>query len=285
MILKIKNQPYLDLDQYLDIDKMISLKNEWEFLVSSQPANAVVMNAAGHSPDNFYHAPAIHKEKEISYFLYRQANIDRSTDSELNRHLAHFENNNDDAGLVRYLKLRYKGFDPYNILHVRTTTSSNYAADSATFTDDDWNSYQWKDFFVNDFPKLYEFVNELPFEKYGMVTVFYNDHYVPQGFHRDLNFFPFEVGDQPDTFPHRQELIWFRFELDRPFYLFDIDIENGKILEQVPIKSHSALFNHHNWHGSFDHYPNSSVTIKVEGKLTDQFRKEIGIENIQYFYK
>jgi hypothetical protein len=62
-----------------------------------------------------------------------------------------------------------------------------------------------------------------------------------------------------------------------------MDEKTGTIKEQVPVQGYSVFFNHHNWHGSFDNYPNSSITVKVEGKFTDEFRKQIGIDNLEYY--
>jgi hypothetical protein len=286
-MLRLNGKPFITLDPYLPIEKMLALKHEWEFLLSSNQHNirTGVWNAGGHSPKNYENTPAIHREKGLLYYAYRKANEDRKTDTELDQHLKHFEEHKDQHGLSRYLKLRYKAFDPYNVLNIRKTTGPFYAADSYTFTDKEWDMYHWVDY-IDQFPNLKNFIEkDLPMDRVGVVTVFYNEHFVPQCYHRDFNYFPFEMGNKPDTFPHRQELIWFRFELDRPFYLFDIDETTGKIKEQVPVEGYSAFFNHHNWHGSFDNYSYSSVTVKVEGRFTDEFRKQIGIDNLEYYYK
>lgn len=286
-MLTLNGKPYINLDPYLPIDKMLSLKHEWEFLLSSKASGirTGVWNAGGHAPEDYEKNPAIHREKGLLYYVYRKANEDRKNDLELDKHLTHFESANDQPGLARYLKLRYKAFDPYNVLNVRKTTGPFYAADAYTFTEDDWKLYHWESY-MDDFPNLKNFVEqELPLEKIGVVTVFFNEHYVPQCYHRDFNYFPFEKGNKPETFPHRQELIWFRFELDRPFYLFDLDEKAGIIKQQIPVEGHSAFFNHHNWHGSFDSYPYSSVTVKVEGKFTNEFRKQIGLDNLEYYFK
>lgn len=284
-MLKINGKPFLTLDQYLPIDKMLSLKHEWEFLLSSK-ADSIrtgVWNAGGHSPDTIENCPPVHREKGLLYYVYRKANEDRKSDLDLDKHLKFFEDKKDQAGLGRYLKLRYNAFDPYNVLNVRKTTGPFYAADAYTFTEADWELYRWEDYMA-DFPNLKNFIiDELPFDKIGIVTIFFNEHFIPQGYHRDYNYFPLEKGNQSDTFPHRQELIWFRFELDRPFYLFDIDETTRTIKEQVPVEGYSAFFNHHNWHGSFDNYPYSSITVKVEGKFTDEFRKQIGVDNLEYY--
>lgn len=281
----INGKPFITLDNYLNIEKMLSFKHDWEFLLCSrwQDIRTGVWNAGGHSPEDYYSAPEIFREKGLLYYIYRQVNEDRKTDLDLDRHIKHFEDTKDQHGLSRYLKLRYRAFDPYNVLNVRKTTGPYYAADSYTFTDEDWKNYYWCDY-MKDYPHLVEFIEkELPMDRIGVVTVFWNEHFIPQGFHRDYNYFPYEMGNKPDAFPHRQELIWFRFDLSRPFYIFDLDISNGKVVNQYPMDGYSAFFNHHQWHGSFDSYPETSVTVKVEGRFTDEFREQLGLKHLPYY--
>lgn len=283
-MLKIKNQPYLCLDKFLNIEKHLSLKHTWEFLISQKWSETKkgVWNAAGHNPDDVYSQHKVFREEDLLYYSMKAAMKDRETDVELDKHLRYFEHNDNKEGLSKYLKLRYRSFDPYYVLHLRTTSKKLYAADALTFSDDDWNSYTWKSW-IDDFPDLKSFAEELPFEQLGIITVFYNEHYVPLGVHRDLNYFPFEWGNAPQSFPHRQELIWLRFDLDRPFNLFNIDTANGRVIETYPVQGYSAFFNHHNWHGNFDPHHNSTITLKFEGKFTDEFRKLIGIDDLNYY--
>lgn len=284
MILTIKNQPYITLDNFLPVKNILDLQHDLEFLLSANTniARTGIWNAGGHSPDDIKNALPIHREKSLLYYTYAQANNDRRQNQDLDKHLSYFERSNDRTGLSRYLKLRYNAFDPYTIINLRRTTGSYYSADSR-FTDAEWNTYSWFDI-IDDHPKIKNYIeNELPFDRLGIVTVFFNEHFVPQCYHRDFNYFPYEKGNQPDTFPHKQEFIWFRFDLQRPFYIFDIDSEKGKIVKKYAVKGHTAFFNHHNWHGSFDSYPKSSITLKVEGRFTEVFRKQIGIDNTECY--
>lgn len=281
---KIKNRSYICLDQFIDIDKHLSLRHQWEFITASKigESKTGVWNCGGHDPAVVFNNPEIFKERNILYYSLLQANKDRKTDHELDKHLSYFEDTNDKVGLGRYLKVRYKSFDPYNILQLRTSDKSLHAADAYTFTDDDWNSYSWKEW-AYDFPDIIKFSEGLPFDRLGVITIFYNEHFVPLGYHRDLSLFPFERNETYENQKHRQELIWMRFDLDRPFYLFDIDSAAGKIKESVPVEGYSAFFNHHNWHGNLNAYGESSITLKFEGKFTDEFRRLIGIDNLEYY--
>lgn len=278
-MLTINGKPFITLDSHIDLKKILDLKDDFHFLFSSlqKKARTGTFHIGGFDPDNI---PNIFHEKDMLYHVYKKANEERKTDTDLDTKLSHFEESGDNAGLVRYLKLRYKAYDPYHMLQIRTTERKLYSADALSFTDEDWDSYYWIDG-VDD--KITQALESLPFKKLGTVTFFMNEHYMPLGYHRDYNYLPDENGNKPKTFPHRQEMIWMRFDLDRPFYL--IDIEGNAVKQEVAIEGYSAFYNHHNWHGNFTGIPFCSLTMKLEGAFTDEFRKKIGVDNLQYYYE
>jgi len=281
MLLKINNKPFITLDEHIDINSVLDLRDDFYFMVSTlwPKTRTGVMHAGGADIDNLN---TIFREKDALYFAQQRTEELRKTDKDLDQKLSYFESNNDRTGLIRYLKLKYRCFDPYNLLQIRTTEKPLYSADGLTFTEDDWKSYYWIDE-MEKFSNIKTTLENLPFKNIGTVTFFVAEHYVPLGYHRDFNYFPYKIGNQPDTFPHRQEMIWFRFELDRPFYLFDI--EDNQVVESVPLKGYSAFYNHHNWHGNLESNEFTSLTMKVEGEFTEEFRKKIGIDNLEYYYK
>lgn len=277
-MLTINGHPFIKLDNHIDIKKILDLKDDFNFLFSSrlEKARTGTFHCGGLDTDNI---PNVFREQDILYLTLKRANLERQTDKDLDKKLLHFEEKQDNAGLVRYLKLRYRSFDPYNIMQIRSTHLKLYSADRLTFTDKEWDSYSWMD---GVDPKIIEALESLPFEKLGTVTLFVNEHYIPLGYHRDFNYLPDENGNKPKTFPHRQEMIWMRFDLDRPFYLIDI---NGNEVKQTEIEGYSAFYNHHNWHGNFTGIPFSSLTMKVEGAFTEEFRKKIGVDNLDSYYE
>lgn len=282
MLLTINKQPYLSLDPYLDTNRLLALKDDFYFMSTYlwHKARFGVWHSGGQDIDN---PNSIFRERESLFWAKQQAAEERKTDRDLDKKIKMFEDAGDRRGLVKYFKLRYKLFDPYDILQIRyTETSKNlYAADGATFTKSDWDSYKWI-VEMDQFQNIQEFIESLPFENLGMITFFINEHYVPLGYHRDYNYNADIVGNQPETFPHRQEMIWFRFDLDRPFFLYDI--ENNQVINSIPVEGHTAFYNHHQWHGNLKGSPNSSLTMKVEGTFTDEFRKKIGIDHLDYYY-
>lgn len=281
----INGKPFISLDKYVDVKTLLDLENKWNLLFSSNLDNikTAVWNAAGHNPYEVENFPNVFRESEWLYFSLQKANQDRKTDKELDRHLDNFESKNDKKGLARYLKLRYKSFDPLFALNIRKNCGPFYSADSNKLKDEDWDKYHVWQPYMDNFPEIKSFIYNLPLEKIGNVVIHYLEHYAPLGYHRDLNYFPYEDGIKK-IYPHREEFIWLRFDLNRPFYIFDIDKKRGTVKKQIPVEGYSAFFNHHQWHGSFDHYPNASLTIKVEGKFTKDLRRSLGIENLKNYY-
>jgi len=272
MISKIGNEHYYSLDKYLDLSHFLSLRNDLNFLVSKEWKNfrSGIWNAAGHSPTIIDNCPNIFREKDFLYFCYHRANKDRKHNKELDCQLDFFEKHQDKEGLSKFLKLSYNAFDPYYILNL-----SEF--------DEELKKYKLFDNIVKEHTKIQEFILSLPFQTLGRITVFYNEHYVPLGHHRDYNYWPFEEGDIPQPQPHRNEFIWLRFDLNREFYLYDIDEYSGEVTDSVKILGHSAFFNDVNWHGNISSYSNSTVTIKICGEFTDKLRKDLGIDSLSYY--
>jgi len=277
-MLTINGHPFIKLDNHIDIKKILDLKDDFNFLFSSrlEKARTGTFHIGGLDPNNI---PNVFRETDILYLTLKRANLERQTDKDLDEKLSHFESTQDNAGLVRYLKLRYRSYDPYNIMQIRSTNLKLYSADALTFTNKEWDSYNWMDG-VN--PKIVDALESLPFKNLGTVTLFVNEHYIPLGYHRDFNYLPDEKGNMPNTFPHRQEMIWVRFDLDRPFYLIDI---KGDEVNQTEIEGYSVFYNHHNWHGNFTGIPFSSLTMKIEGAFTEEFRKQIGVDNLDHYHE
>jgi hypothetical protein len=235
-MLLLKQKPFYTLDNYLDIEHFLSLKDEFYFLFAKNKDRAVSSWNAGSIPIDCQWRYIIENP-----FLYYT--LHKNQDSKFTE----FDNKEQ---LAVYLQLKYGSFNPYKILHLIDYTSQK-------------NIEPWVT------PAIHNWIHTLPFEKIDSVSFFYNDHYCPLKFHRDFNFLPYEKGEQcqPDKL---QDLIWFRFDTDREFFLYDIN-ESGNITHKVPVEGHTATFNHYNWHGNIDAYNKSSLTIKVEGKFSEDF--------------
>jgi len=107
-----------------------------------------------------------------------------------------------------------------------------------------------------EFSELMGFIQTLPFKSTGRMLVMYDDARRPVPAHRDH--------DSTDVC---HEFVWFRTNLRKPFYMFDH--ETG---EKRYVTSHSAWFDSVNqFHGS-DESDGLSVSIRVDGRFTDEFK-------------
>lgn len=233
----LHNKPFHTLDQYLNIAEFLSLKDEFYYLFAKNKEHAVsVWNAGGIPTDANW--SYITDNPSLYYTLKSSA------DSKTTK----FDNKEQ---LAVYLQLKYGSFNPYRILHLL-----DYSPDK--------NVEPW----VTAPIKIW--METLPFSKIDSISLFYNDHYCPLKFHRDYNFLPYEKGELKQPPDVLQDLIWFRFDLSREFFLYDINAD-GSIKHSVAVEGHTATFNHYNWHGNISAYDKASLTVKVEGKFIEGF--------------
>lgn len=226
---------YHTLDNHININEFLKLEDEFYFLYAKNKDKVKsVWNAGGFPTDCQW---TYLTDNPLLYYTPKD-------DPNLK--------NLDKEGQATYLQLKYGSFNPYRILHLVDYSPSKNIESWVTQPIKDW-------------------IKSLPFKSIDSVSLFYNDHYCPLKYHRDFNFFPYEDGDKPNIPDTVQDLIWFRFDLNRGFNLYKISAD-GRILETVPVEGYSATFNHYNWHGNTDAYDKASLTVKVEGKFLEDFK-------------
>ena len=112
---------------------------------------------------------------------------------------------------------------------------------------------------AEEFSWLMEFIQTLPFKATGRILIIYDDAATAVPAHRDHL--------DPKVC---HEFIWFRTNLEKPFYLL-----NHKTKEKLYVESYSAWFDTVNqFHGS-DAKEELSFSIRVDGIFNDEFRKNI----------
>jgi hypothetical protein len=235
-MLLVNSKPFINLDSYLDISKLLSHETDFYKLYSKNIRLSKSTWSAGSIPfDNTWEY--VQQHRTPYYHLHNEQFDFDYTDRE---------------ELATFLELKFNSFNPYKHLHLLERPN------------------EFREF-VNEFPQIVDFFKSLPFDSLDHITLFYNSRYMPQGYHRDYNYFPVEEGEQaqPETV---QDLIWFRFRLDRPFYLYELD-DKGNVIEEIPVEGHSVFFNEYNWHGNVHSTDRTSLTIKIEGKFKQEFRE------------
>lgn len=233
-MLLVKEKNFINLDTYLDINHFLSLEDDFYRLFSDNQSQASSTWTSGSIGQD--NAWTYLNSNRTLYYYSREKEPQNKTYTE---------------EFAKFLQLKYNAFNPYKILHLYSGKFREFVPES-----------------------IQKWVEQLPFDQVATVSLFYNERYVPLGYHRDFNYWPVEDGDDQTVPNECTDLIWFRFNTDRRFYLYDIDID-GNITNAVPVTGHSVYFNHYNWHGCTDPSEKTSLTIKVEGKFKRDFHDSI----------
>jgi hypothetical protein len=110
-----------------------------------------------------------------------------------------------------------------------------------------------------EFSELMDFISTLPFKATGRMLIMYDEAGRAVTAHRDH--------DDTETC---HDFVWFRTNLRKPFYVLD-----QRTGEKLYVASYSAWFDTVNqFHGS-DACDGLSVSIRVDGHFTDEFRRRI----------
>ncbi len=131
---------------------------------------------------------------------------------------------------------------------------------------DDYYSLDQPDMWVpteaaSEFAPLMDFIATLPFAATGRMLIIYDESGRAVSAHRDH-----------DSVDLCHEFIWFRTNLDKPFFMLD-PVSN----KQVYVKSHAAWFDTVNQYHGADATGRLSVSIRVDGVFSDEFRRQIPV--------
>jgi len=242
-MLKIHGRDFISFDDLIDIDSFLGLRDQfYAFFAENSDRCKSFWNSAGVPLGNDW--PYL-QDTPVAYTLWH--NILASGDA---AEIARIKSFTDREKLIRYLQLKWGAFSPYKLLHFSESSNRDVAMPG----------------------ELKTWVYSLPFAKIELVSFFFTDHYCPLKYHRDFNYFPVEHGDRPEIPDSQHDFIWLRWDKRKSFCLFDI-ADDGTVNEMIPVEGYSAAFNHYNWHGSTDILDRATLSMKVEGAFTDEFKK------------
>jgi hypothetical protein len=122
--------------------------------------------------------------------------------------------------------------------------------------------YEWQEN-VTRFPELKEWVEKLPFESTKRVVFYVIEGLNPTVIHADKNLPPHKT--------HGSEILWFRITPEKSFFIFD---RENNVKHNV--ESTSCFFNERDYHGATP-INHMSVSLKIWGTFTKEFREKIGI--------
>lgn len=112
---------------------------------------------------------------------------------------------------------------------------------------------------AHEFAPLMDFIATLPFSATARMLIIYDDAGRAVPAHRDH-----------DSSDLCHEFIWFRTNLDKPFFMLD-PITN----EKTYVRSHAAWFDTVNQFHGADGNGKLSISIRVDGIFNDDFRRQI----------
>jgi len=112
---------------------------------------------------------------------------------------------------------------------------------------------------VEEFAPLMDFIATLPFEATGRMLIMYDDSGRAVSAHKDH-----------DSQELCHEFIWFRTNFAKPFYMLNPGTD-----EKLYVTSHSAWFDTVNQFHGADANGGLSISIRVDGVFTEQFRRQI----------
>jgi hypothetical protein len=112
---------------------------------------------------------------------------------------------------------------------------------------------------AQEFSALMDFIGTLPFKATGRMLIMYDDMGRDVPAHRDH--IETEIC---------HEFLWFRTNLKKPFYML-----NHKTGEKLYVDGYTAWFDSVNQYHGGDAVEGLSISIRVDGKFTDEFKKLI----------
>ena len=167
---------------------------------------------------------------------------------------------------TRYLKMALGAYDPYIYYFLWEEGSWNDRTAERKLTEE-----------AEHFPGIVKWTEQLIkdniFEHIGRVIFFHCEADGVPFEHRDLD----AKNGMNQTFPHKNEFIHIRPNTKKAFYLWDPETKNKTYLN-----TRAAWWNDQDWHGG-ERIMEQSYALRIDGKFTEEFRKTLGINNIESY--
>lgn len=259
MIKGINNQPYIDLEPFLDIDGLLKLHYKIckGIVQSKNKKEGNIVRPGGF--DNAYEfefKPTFLAVEE--YFKLPEDHEIRQIGKEIG------EWSNRDE-FVLFLKLALGAYDPYQFIFLKTEEGGW----QSRFEEKEWTPDS------KYFPEFKEWIEKLKgdvFEHLGRIIIFKAEHDTHTVLHRDL------IYPEETTYTnHRHEFIHLRTRLDRDFYIWDSETNT-----KINTKSHAIFFNDQDWHNGGKSNV-QTFSIRIDGKFTSEFRKKLKIDHLEFY--
>jgi hypothetical protein len=167
---------------------------------------------------------------------------------------------------TRYLKMALGAYDPYIYYFLWEEGSWDDRTAERKLTEE-----------AEHFPGIVNWTEQLIkdniFEHIGRVIFFHCEADGVPFEHRDLD----AKNGMNQTFPHKNEFIHIRPNTKKAFYLWDPETKNKTYLN-----TRAAWWNDQDWHGG-ERIMEQSYALRIDGKFTQEFRKTLGIDQIESY--
>jgi hypothetical protein len=269
MIRGIDKQPYINLDQFLDIDGMKELHPEIckGFATARDFAKEGTWMSPGFSFDD---ASYIVDWKPIykAFNEWQQLPNSHPLKIEGNKILpTDFKDYKQRNVFTRFLKAAMGANDPYIYYFL--------------WEEGDWdarNNVRAPTEIQEHFPGVVAWVNNLVdqniISQIGRVIFFHCDHNGKAFEHRDLDG---KNGNEQGYSEHRNEFIHIRNRTKRGFYIWDPETQDKHY-----INSHAAFWNDQDWHGG-ESSKEVEYGLRIDCVFTDKFRIKLELDHINRY--
>lgn len=243
--------PYIDVSPFLDIDGLAALNQEICSGIALSQMKAGI------------YGPGIVESEKYGNFLFMQKEIESNPDLVKDYRWDQMDNNQRRL----FLKLYKNLYSPNNSVYLKEATDLTNLQVYLDKAND--QLYTWNDN-VKYFPKLKEWLDRLVgtvFTHFGRTLFFIHEHDCVLLTHRDGTKWR----------PHKTEFIWFNPTGKKSFFVYDEDKK-----ERHYVDTRAAFFNDLDMHGG-DSTPNMTWSLRIDGVFTDEFRKNLGLDNMQHY--
>jgi hypothetical protein len=262
----INNKPYFDMTPYLDMEQFDKLQPEIirGFAEAREFAKEGTWMKPGFNFDNMSYKlnwkPIYQAMDEFMQLpkddpIY-QGGIDLFKD---------FSNYKQRNKFTRYLKMAMGAYDPYIYYFLWEEGSWDDRTAPRKLTEE-----------AAYFPNVVKWVEQLQgtvFEHIGRVIFFHCEADGIPFEHRDL-----DAKNGIDVVkPHRNEFIHIRPNTKKAMYLWDPESK-----DKTYLNCRAAWWNDVDWHGG-EQIMEQSYSLRIDGKFTETFRKQLGIDHLETY--
>jgi len=268
MIKGINNQPYFDIEPYIDMDTFEKLQPEIYrgFSESREFAKEGTWMKPGFDfKDMSYniHWKPIYKAIE-EFLALPDDNPVKKGGIDLYKDFHDFRIRNK---FTRYIKMAMGAYDPYIYYFLWEQGSWDERSSPRKLTEE-------AAYFPNVVKWVEKMIEDNIFDSIGRVIFFHCEADGIPFEHRD---FDGNKGNNQTYTLHRNEFIHIRPNTKKAFYLWDPNTKN-----KIYLNTRAAWWNDQDWHGG-EKIIEQSYGLRIDGKFSDSFRKKLNIDHLESY--